>query len=57
MCAAFHATPLLAPFALLLLAILFFWRNADRFAVVTTSAPKRAYTGFTTRGPPAAFAV
>src|SRR5438105_159459 len=56
MCAAFHAAPLLAPFAALLLAVLFFWRCADTFAIVTARAPRRAYTSFTTRGPPAALA-
>lgn len=56
MCGAFHAPPLLTPFAGLLVAVLFFWRSATKFAIVTARAPRRAYTFFVTRGPPAAFA-
>lgn len=56
MCAAFHAAPLLAPFAALLLAILFFSHYADRFVFVPARVARRAYTAFVTRGPPAALA-
>jgi Protein of unknown function (DUF2946) len=56
MCGAFHAPPLLAPFAGLLVAVLFFWRSAAEFAIVTGRAPRCAFMFFITRGPPAAFA-
>lgn len=56
MCAAAHLTPLLAPLAALLLAILIFWDKADTFSVISRPIWRRVYAPFITRGPPAAAA-
>jgi hypothetical protein len=54
MCVAFHSAPLLAVTAALFLAVLLFWRSADRFVNFAPVLLRRAYISFETRGPPAA---
>ena len=53
MCVAFHAVPLLAMPAALLLAVLLSWRKADRATDFAPVLLRRAYASFVTRGPPA----
>jgi hypothetical protein len=52
MCSAFHSAPVIVAAAALLLVFLLFWQSADRFIVRNAPVPRRAYTSFSTRGPP-----
>ena len=53
MCVAFHSAPVLALTGALVLAIVLFWRSADRGMDRTPVLLRRAFLSFVTRGPPA----
>ena len=56
MCVAFHSAPVLVLTGTLVLAVLLFWRRADRIVNIKPVLQRRAYESFETRGPPAALA-